>query len=138
VVQLHGAGVAAPPEERLRMLGAALEQKGRLPASAFEEFLRLWSWKRWSGEIARLEAQLASAPTPAFAADLRRDVAALRARLLDDATPVPAELCGRSPTEALAAMRGYLVRLGELLDAWPALVAAARRLPVSPMLVVHY
>jgi hypothetical protein len=134
VLQFHSTGFAVPPEDRLRALGSALEQHGRLPPSAFEEFVRMWFWRRCGEGIAGLEGQLASAPTPAFADDLRRYIASLRSRLLDDTTPVPVELSDRSVPEALAAMQGYLVRLGELLDAWLALVAA-RRVPTMPMIV---
>lgn len=134
VVQLRSFGPSVPPEDRLRALGAMLEEYGRLPASAFQEFVRMSFWQRCSSEIVRLQAQLALAPTPAFAADLRRDIVALRTRLLDDAVPVPAELNGCPWADALAAIQGYLVRFGELLSAWPALVAATRRLPLLTMI----
>jgi Glycosyl transferase family 2 len=135
VVQLQSISFGIPPEDRLRALGAALEEHGRLPLSVFEQFVRLCFLKRCSDEISGLEAQLESAPTPAFAADVRRDIAVLRARLLDDAIPLPIELSDRPANEALAAMQGYLLRLGEVLRAWPALVAAARQLPLLPMIV---
>jgi hypothetical protein len=55
--------------------------------------------------------------------------AALRAQLLDDALSVPAEFGGWSGPEALAATQESLGRFAEVLSAWPALVATARRLP---------
>jgi hypothetical protein len=91
-------------------------------------------WKGWSDEIMRLETQLASATSPAFTADVRQAIATLRAQLFENASPLPAEFGGWTEPKALAAMQGYFGGFGELLSAWPALVATARRLPMSVML----
>jgi hypothetical protein len=134
VITLCRFGFTVPAEDRLRGIGIALDEYGRLPPSAFEEFVRMRCWKRCSDEIAQLEAQLASAPNPAFAADLRHDIAILRAQLLDNTLQVPAEFGGWPGPKAVAAMQGYLGRFCELLSAWPALVTAARRLPALAMI----
>jgi hypothetical protein len=127
-------GPTVSAEDRLRAIGATLEKYSRLPRPAFEEFMRLQCWKRNSDEIVRLEAQLASAPSPAFAADLQRAITALHAQLLDNIPPVPVELGGLPVPEALATMQGYLQRFGELLSVWPTLVATARCHPALAMI----
>jgi hypothetical protein len=134
VMQLHSTGFSVLPEDRLIALGTALEKHGRLPPSAFDEFVRLWFCRKRGGEIASLELELASAPAAAFARDVRCAISALRGTLLDDPTPVPVEVTGHTTSETIAAMQDYLVRLGELLMVWPTLVAAARRLPLPQML----
>jgi hypothetical protein len=134
VTALCHFGPTVTAEDRLRAIGATLEEYGRLPLSAFEEFVRMWCWKRYSDEIMHLEAQLASPPSLAFAADLRRNITALRAQLLDNTAPRLAEFAERPVLEALAATQGYLGRFGELLGAWPSLVTTARRLPMLAMI----
>lgn len=122
---------AGPEGHRLRALGERLEVLGVLPPPEFEAellplLLRLAATR--AEEIARCLAAHGEAPAY-WAADLRRQLAALREGAAQPGYLVPADLRpGRRTKEARTLSQELVRRYGELLSAWPALFAAAAAL----------
>ena len=123
-------GAAAP--RRMQALGQQLRDLGALPwpelARALEPLV--WSWK--SAEAQLLESQLAKAGPGAPAhwiGDVETYLAALRRSIARAEVTLPYDLRGgRTPGEARALTARLIRRFGELLTAWPDLVATARSL----------
>lgn len=145
----HGTGISTadlvitaiasfppPPGEtdgaaRMRLLGGHLRRLAGLPWCDLDERIRLDRYRRavlWaSGLEERLRAH-GGAP-PAWADDVRRALDHAGETLEAETYTVPRELAaGRPPDDARALAQRLLRRYGELLEAWPVLTEAARRL----------
>jgi len=125
----YGPGLQEP-RSRLEHLGRYLRGIGGLPRADFEEILRVERW-RHLGECARhLEAELDISEPPSYIA---RDMAsclehiAATSRSDDCLPPVDFEEAD-GVADPIAFFADQLVQFGELLEAWPTVVAGARRL----------
>jgi hypothetical protein len=117
--------------ERLTALGRHLGGLAALPLREFEEWLRLALWNHAQQELQATEGRLRTwGESPVYwAKDLRDYTRTLTEAMQHREYVVPRELQpGRTTEEALELMRQWVGRYGELLQAWPALVDAARRL----------
>jgi hypothetical protein len=115
----------------LAALGRHLAALGALPFPDFVEFLRAARWRFASGRIRHLEALLDThGGTPDYwARDATAAVAALREAVVRPEYLVPADLAaGRDPEAAQRLCQRLVLEYGRLVQAWPALVAAARSL----------
>lgn len=123
---------AGEPEDRLRALGAHLEQAARLPLPAFEDMLQAERLRRLSGLISLREQLLtehADAAPEAWAHDMEQSIDALRAACAVGALPVAVDLGERMAEEqAREALRTHVGDYGLLLQAWPEMMQAARAL----------
>ena len=119
------------PEQRLDALGGHLVQLGSLTPGGLHELLFPHLARGLARAIARLDGLLrAHQGQPAFwARDVRRTIEIYERRLLSTTPLLPDEpaLQGRDRPAAEAAQR-LLLRLGQVLQAWPALRSAAERL----------
>jgi hypothetical protein len=126
----HGPG-AIEPADRLRALGRHLRDLGSTDPGAFEEFLRMQRWRRLSSWISRLETLLSSNEDPpeAWAEDVERCLDEAHGSLLREDAVVPVDLLTEGDADrALTVMQRLVLRFGELLEYWPAIHDAARRL----------
>lgn len=117
--------------ERLRFLGTHLMELGSLPLRDFEWILRNVLWIRGGSSIDHLERLLEQhGSTPAYwAQDVRRAQDALRQALPREDYVVPVDLLeGRTPAEARELSKRVVFKFGQLLQAWPDIVAAAKDL----------
>ena len=113
---------------RLALLGRALGELAALPWPDLERLLRAQAWKAGAARLAALDAAIAAAdPRVPWTRLARAFRHARGAMLADPVLPTPL-LARRSPEEAPAALQRLLQRFGALLEAWPALFEAARRL----------
>jgi hypothetical protein len=125
-----GAGETST-ESRLRALGRHLTALGSLAAADYEEVLRLYRSRQLSALMTSLEERLrvygeAFAP---WVKDVTKSLETLQATLSDAEAIVPVDLIGdRGAARALALSQRLIYRYGRLLDAWPELISAARRL----------
>jgi hypothetical protein len=125
--------LAAPGDEARNLcdLGQHLSRLGALPLADFEDHARVLLLRARTVELGQLEAVLAAyRGTPAWwARDVDRAAAALRAVIADPAMALPRDLAAqRSDDEARRTIQRLVRRHGELLQAWPALLGAARDL----------
>lgn len=127
-------GSAAPGSytaANLRAVGAALYKLGTLPLPSFTALTSRLVRKQlenlasqWEGGLEQHHDQ------PAFwAADMRRLLAILRTRLTGNELAAPIDLvrCAGA-TQAVPMLQKLLMRFGQLLESWPAIVDAARDL----------
>lgn len=124
-------GALPPGRPRFEALGRYLAALGELPAEDFEEWLRLARWRQVSDGLRALERLLAEHhEAPAFwAEDVRRRIDALEAALTRPDQIVPADLMrGRDEAQVRPLTRRLVAGFGRLLEAWPSLIEAARRL----------
>jgi hypothetical protein len=125
--------LAAPGDEARNLcdLGQHLSRLGALPLADFEDHARVLLLRARTVELGQLEAVLAAyRGTPAWwARDVDRAAAALRAVIADPGLALPVDLAAqRSDDEARRTVQRLVRRHGELLQAWPALLGAARDL----------
>jgi hypothetical protein len=124
-VELAGSG--AP---RLRLLGRQLSELGRLAWPEFQHLLLRRTWQAGSADLRLVQSQMAAAdPASPWARDAKRFLEASWAGLTDVDVLIPEALRrNRSPDEARALMQRQIRRFGELLEGWPEIFNAARRL----------
>jgi hypothetical protein len=131
-VLAHDAGSATlTPAARLLRLGRFFQELGALTLADFESRLRSLQQFRTMAFITLLESQLRlHDSTPRFwAEDVRRMMALLWKATAADEYIVPRDLReGRGADAARRLSQELIGRFGELLEAWPAIVDAARRL----------
>lgn len=118
-------GFARDPAERLRKIGQQLQDIGRLPQRAFEEFARLFIWKSASGFISTLEERL-HASTEVCPPFWRQDAQELILQARQQALLSPEQwyTSGSGPEQLQCA----LVRVGQMLEWWPAMIETAHQL----------
>ena len=111
-------------------LGGRLKAIASGPLPAFRSALAEASARSIVARIGLLERaldQYGGAPA-AWAADVESAIASLVARLDEPRFWLPREFETLEPLEAEATLAGYLVRFGELLQAWPDMFESASRL----------
>jgi hypothetical protein len=129
-------GACAPPlrptnpARALRALGASLEELAALPAADFEELLRLNVWSSFARSAAQMEGLVRKyGGAPAWwAEDVRQVVTVFRESLMSRALCLPGDIGAADLDSAVQALQKLVRQFGQLLQAWPALVEAARRL----------
>jgi hypothetical protein len=117
--------------ERLVALGRHLEDLGDLPRPEFEERVRLTLWRQTSSLAGALEGLLQSsdAAPAAWVEDVERALEQLACTVVSEDFAHPVDLAaGRGPEEVQRLTARLVGRFGRLLQAWPALVDAAREL----------
>jgi hypothetical protein len=122
---------AAGPDERLRALGARLEELGTAAPADFEAALSALLRAQLGGLRARLEALLGEygGQPPYWAEDVRRLLTALREALPQHVWASPTDLRAAVGLErARELFRRLVHQFGDLLRVWPDLVEAARDL----------
>lgn len=129
----------ADPDARLQALGRHLEQLAALPTAAFFEVVehetRLQK-ARYAEHLEQLLVRYDARPR-AWADDMRRHLSLLHHALGTPELYVPLELRERLPLpQARELARDLVGRYGQLLTAWPMLVAATRAGP-RPSVAVH-
>jgi hypothetical protein len=125
-----GPGIATAAE-RQRALGRSLEELGSCDLAEFEEQVRLHLWNALSRHATHLESLLKRfGGHPDFwAADVRRVLLNLWQHLPSAESAVPWDLADAFGTDRARELFRLIVRRhGRLLQDWPALVQAARRL----------
>jgi hypothetical protein len=131
VVSAAGPTPPADPAAGLRAVGATLEGLASLAPEDFEEAVYLHQCRAVSGWVTRLEHRLWKAGgRPEFwADDVKQLLAALRGTVAGGPPAVPADLSEAfGPGRACELFRRLVGQFGRLLQAWPALVEAARAL----------
>jgi hypothetical protein len=127
---VYGQGTMEPAD-RMRALGRQLQDLGTMEPGGFEEFLRMQRWHRVSSWISRLEESLRTtddAPE-AWTEDVERCIDEARASLLREDDVVPIDLIAEGDVDrARTVMQRLVFRFGELLEYWPDIHDAARRL----------
>jgi hypothetical protein len=121
----------ANPAKNLRMLGQAFCEWGSAAPADFEEWLRLNLWNQVSRQVVQLETQLKSfAGQPAFwANDVTRVLAVWRQALASADYTVPRDLGDAFGVgEARTLFQRLVKKFGQLLQAWPDMMEAARDL----------
>jgi len=122
---------SATPAARMSLLGRHLAEIAAQPTKDFVETIRTHTLEHESTKCDRLEEDLEEAgDIPEF---WHRDVQAYLAHVRDALTApdfdIPLDLRGtRSDEENRAFMQQLVARFGALLQAWPALVQAAREI----------
>ena len=119
------------PEARLRALGAWVEEIASCSPEDFNEFVRLHVWNALTRTAAQLEPLLRRyGGRPGYWADDVRRVLGVLAESL------PSRECGQpwelaevfGPDQARGRFQDLVRRFGRLLQEWPSLVEAAKRL----------
>jgi len=128
----HQAG-SAPQSDAMRLihLGRHLRWLGSLKLLDFEAHVRSLQQYRTLAFITILESQLQTyGGSPGFwAEDVRRMVERMSKATTAEDYLVPRDLRdGRDAEEARRLTQELVAKFGELLEAWPTMVAAARRL----------
>jgi hypothetical protein len=131
LILTHQLAPRASAAERMQALGRGLAEIGRIPHDDFRDFLRVQTLEHESERLGYLERRLRENPdAPEF---WRDDVQALidhsREALAYDDFDIPFDLkAARSPEENRRLMQVLIARFGESLQAWSAMVTAAREL----------
>jgi hypothetical protein len=115
----------------LRAIGRTLSAWGSAPAGEFSEFVRVQLWSQMARMASHLTTLLRrSGGQPAFwAADTEQVLSGWREYFTAPGFGLPADLIPLFGVEqALAAFQRLVRQFGELLQAWPEVVEAARRL----------
>jgi hypothetical protein len=130
VLDLRLGPAIRDPAVRLEILGRHLSGLGALPPDELGDTLRPLRVRQLAGLHAALGRALHEPDTPeAFARDVERARAALVDAMTAPDLHVPRELLASGPRdEAPQRLAAWFAGLGALLDAWPALLAAAREL----------
>jgi hypothetical protein len=129
------AGTAMPPDRAaaLQTIGRHLRDVGaKMPAAELEDFIRRRAQARTLQDLADCEGLLRHfGRRPAYwARDLEAYMGLRREAMAADDFAVPRDLAcpGWSRTEILAHTQEIIRRYGELLRAWPDVIAATKRL----------
>jgi hypothetical protein len=131
LLAFDGGGATLTPAERLVRLGRFFRELAAMPLPDFETRLRSLQQFRTMAFITLLEGQLRlHDSTPGFwADDVRRMIALLWKAAAADEYLVPRDLLdGRGADAARRLSQELIGRFGELVEAWPTIVDAARRL----------
>ena len=129
---------AKGPQRNLFKLGELLCDLARAPAGDFAEFVRVLAWRQTGRQIALVESLLQKHQgLPQYwAADARGYIATLQESVARRSYIVPLDLeLAFGADSAMARMQRLVLRLGELLKAWPALREAARQVRGSAIRV---
>jgi hypothetical protein len=122
---------AKEEQERLKLLGRGFLDYGRLEAAEFHRFLRRCAMQEAAAGIRELRSLMAAhGRRPQYwAADCEAYIQSRMASIVRPEYGVPGDLRrGGTVTDALNTARRLVTRFGELLAAWPDMVAAARYL----------
>jgi hypothetical protein len=125
------AGAPSTDAERMAQLGRHLRSLGSLKLRDFEAHVRVLQQYRTMAFITALESHLQTyAAQPGFwAEDVERMIGLLSKAANAEDYMVPRDLrAGREAGEARQLSRELVARFGELLEAWPTIVATAGRL----------
>ena len=117
--------------ERLVRLGQHLRRLGSLPLLDFEAQVRMAQQYRTMAFVTALQSHLQTyAASPGFwAEDVKRMIALMSKAITAADYIVPRDLLhGHETEEARRLSQELVTRFGELLEAWPTIVAAATRL----------
>lgn len=113
--------------EAMHALGAHLAALAAGSHAVFEDVIRQHRWNQIATVVRRLEDSLAATLPPEHASDARAWATAARAALSAPDLLVPQDLVKEGGAdEARALARRLVGRYGRLLQAWPAIAAAAR------------
>lgn len=128
-----GSLAAAPgiagSDDAYHAVGGHLRDIAGMSDADYDEILRGLFWPRRCGRLSQIEKELKESPgCPARARDLARALETLLGSLLKPDFAVPKDVPGADAAAKRANAKAFLGRYGELLEAWPTLVAAARRL----------
>jgi hypothetical protein len=118
-------------ERRMRILGRLLSEAGRLDRDDFTDLVRPLFLRRKTARLSEFEDRLAryDREPPSWAERLEACARALEASLEDPLPPAPRELAeGRNREEALAVAAALVGSYGDLLQDWPGMLEASRRL----------
>src|SRR5260370_40742182 len=112
------------PARNLRRLGIAVADLASLPQPEFDETVRLQVWAQMSRQASQLAAHLRQfgGQPDYWANDVRQLLAALAEELPNERYAIPSDLADGEH------FRRLVLKLGQLLQAWPDLVEAARDL----------
>lgn len=122
---------AGEPADRMRHLGAHLEQVGQLSLADFEHLLHAAHLRRLGSHISACEQRLGEngAASDEWAEDMEQTIEALRAACAEPRLPAAADLAPRLGEErAREALRAHIRDYGLLLQVWPDMLQAARDL----------
>jgi hypothetical protein len=125
-----GLEVASSEEGRLRLMAAHLQELTAQPWPEIDRLLKEELWQRLARRMVYWESLARSCPAES---PWRRDLLHFQTHLLEQAQrggpALPQRLLvGRDEKEAASILRAFMVDLGKLLSAWPALMGAARQL----------
>ncbi len=118
-------------ETRLRLLGKHLSEIGSLSLDDFEEFVRVQTWQLQSAYLLEMEGELRAFQSPPeyWVEDVEQYLNSIREALARPDYIVPHDLRqGRSLDEARQASQRLVLKLGNLLCAWPDIVERAKEL----------
>src|SRR6202022_4065494 len=132
-VQSYSPSPGGGAEERIVGLGRHVREIASLTPADFEEFFLLWVWRMKALVMARLTADLEEfeAASKSWGQDVRAYLERLRGSLAERSYLMPPELDKSSPSDSHKRMQLLIVRFGQLLEAWPAMVEAARSLAAN-------
>ncbi|MFO0761341.1 MAG: hypothetical protein U0359_32990 [Byssovorax sp.] len=119
------------PRENLRTLGAILQRWASQPHADFEEIVRMHVLRARAHDLVTLDEILRryGRKPDYWARDIDRTAEALRNAITSPALAWPSDLVEQFGEErGRALFQTYVRKLGELLQAWPDLVEAAKRL----------
>jgi hypothetical protein len=124
-----GSPAARTTSGAIRSLGRHLLELADLGAEGLHEVIQLGLWQLASGRIQHHEALLGErGASPAYWANgVRRQNELIRGSMLDPAFSMPCDL-PFAPDEANEQVRQLILKYGQLLCDWPAMVQAARQL----------
>jgi len=121
----------ATAAERMQALGRQLVERASLPAADFIEYMRTQTLLYESSKMAYLGEQLRDAPdaAPCWRRDVETYIDHCRLAVTFDDFDIPFDLKGLgSAAEIRVLMQQLIHRYGLLLQAWPVIVEATKRL----------
>jgi hypothetical protein len=130
-VEPCSVGPGKNPEEALRIVGNALIESGSLQVTDFEQKLKMELWTQASNSVSRLVELLKKYPdSPRFwVDDVRKKIDMWQAAVQDPDYIIPSDLAASHPyAERLALTQHLILKFGQLLCWWPALIASAKKL----------
>ena len=132
-VQSFSPLAGTSPTERTHALGRQLGAIASLAPADFVEFLRLWVWRVKALAMERLtnDLEMSSEASASWRQDVQRYLEGLRRSFATDDYLVPPDLKTRAAGDAFPIMQRLIARFGELLQCWPAMLDAARKLADS-------
>jgi len=132
-IQSYSPPPGGSAEERIAGLGRRVREIASLSPADFEEFLLLWVWRMKALVMARLTAELEEfeVASKSWGQDVRHYLERLRGSLAERSYLMPPELAKRFPSDRHKRMQLLIVRFGQLLESWPAMVDAARSLAAN-------